>query len=111
VHRAALLLHFDALQPLGETFRDIFLKKSLLSDSAMETFHGNGAPTNVGQHHGGNQLVVRGEFALGNAVVGEQNFVGMRDQRASRTTSRAALSLRMPRNRGCRSLPNFVHSM
>src|SRR5215472_13039820 len=77
----------------------------------MESFHSDGSPTNVRQHHGSNHLVVRGEFALGNAVVGEQNFLGMCDQRASRTTSRTALSLRMPRNRGCRSLPNFVHSM
>src|SRR5262249_10206454 len=110
VYRPALFLYLDALQPFREAFRNVLLKESLLGDSTVEPLHGDGPTTNVRQHGGRNHLVIRREFTLRNAVIREQHLFGMRDQCASRTTSRAVL-LCMPRNRGCRSLPYFVHSM
>src|SRR5215471_703486 len=111
MHRAALLRHCDAMQPFGETLRHVLLKESLLSDAALKALHRDGAAANVRQHYRRDHLVICRELALGDPVVQEQHLFGMRDQRASRTTSGADLSLQRPRNRGCRSLPNFVHSM
>ena len=65
----------------------------------------------VRQHERRDHFVVRRQLALGNSVVGKQNFFGMRDHHVSLTTSRGDLSMRTPSNRGWRSLPCTVHSM
>src|SRR5919198_53841 len=81
------------------------------------------------EHSWGDALVVIDELALRDPVAWKEHLVRPRDlndaasraqrlgpgRRAhferSRTTSRAALSLRRPRNRGWRNFPSRVHSV
>ena len=70
-----------------------------------------GRPRICGSIERRDRFVVGGQLALGDPVVREQDLLRMRDHDASRTTSRAALSVRTPRNREWRSLPCAVHSM
>ena len=68
------------------------------------SLHRDGTAADVRQHDRRDRLVVRGELALGDAVVREQHLLGVRDHGISRTTSRADLSVRTPSNRGMAKL-------
>ena len=46
----SLLRNLDAIQPLGKTLRDIFLKETLFADAPMVSLHGDWAPADVRQH-------------------------------------------------------------
>src|ERR1041385_8322967 len=98
--RAILLRHFNALEPIGKTFRHVLLKKARRRDATMITFHRNGTAPQVRQHHRRDHLVVRGQLAFRDAVAGKQDLFRMRDHQST-TASR----------RGWRSLPWLVHSM
>src|SRR5438874_1714435 len=111
VNDAVFLRHVDALEPVGEALRDALLPEAFLIDAGRIPLHRDRPPANVRQQHRRDRFVVRRELAFGDAVLGEQHFLGMRDHGASRTTSRAALSKRTPSSRGWRSLPCTVHSM
>src|SRR5262249_39732239 len=89
----------------------VLLEKSLLADATMIPFHRDGTAADMWQHERRDGLVIRGELALGDPVVREQDLVRMRNHDISRTTSRADLSVRRPSKRECRSLPCAVHSM
>src|SRR5699024_7996856 len=92
-------------------------------DTVGETLHGNRPAAQVRQHHLGDVGVVLGHVRLGDLlpVAFEQHLVRPADlhagdrvhgvHRASRTTSRAFLSLRSPRYRGWRSIFAAVHSV
>ena len=92
VHDAVFLRDLDTLQPFRKSFRHILLNKSLLTDAGRKAFHRDGTTNNMRQHHGRNHLVVSGEFAFRDPVIGEQHFFGMGDHHVSRTTSRGDLS-------------------
>src|SRR6185437_13819682 len=105
MYRAALLRDLHALEPVRKTFHDIFLKEAFGRNAPMVTLHRDRPPSQVRQHVGRNHLVVCGEFTLGDPVIREHQLLRMRDHAVSRTTSRAVLSSRMPRNRPWRSFP------
>src|SRR4051812_37998055 len=108
---AILLRYFDALQPRREPSRDVLLHNTLAADAGRVALHGDWSAADMRQHNRGDGLVVRSHFALRNAILREQYLLRVRDHGASLKTSRAALSMRTPSNRGCRSLPCTVHSM
>src|SRR5688572_1060039 len=110
IHRAALLRHRDAHQPVGKAFRDILLPKTLRPDAAGISLHRDRTGAHVREHHGRDRLVISGDLALGDAVVWKQHLFGVSDH-VSRTTSRGALSKQTPTRRGWRSLPCTVHSI
>src|SRR6187399_1834900 len=79
----------------------------------MEALHRDGSAAEMRQHDGRDRLVVGGELPLGDAVVREEDFLGMRDRdhEGGLVTSWGDRSVRMPNKRECRSLPCTVHSM
>ena len=100
------------LQPGREAVDDVLLQEALGADARRKPLHRDRPAAQVRQHHRRDQVVVGGQLALGDAVVGEEHLVGMRDGHGrSRTTSRAALSSRRPSSRGWRSLSYGVHSV
>src|SRR5205814_5435663 len=99
------------LEPVGEALRDVLLPEAFLPDARRISLHRHRTSADVRHEQRRDRFVVARQLALGNAVVGEEDFVGVRDHGASRTTSRASLSKRTPSSRGCRSLPCTVHSM
>src|SRR5262245_12776091 len=111
VYGAAFLWHLDSFQPVGEPLRHVLLDESLAADAGRITFHGDGAATNVREHHRRDRFVIRRKRPLGDPVVGEQHFVRVSDHGRSLTTSRAVLSVRTPSSRGWRSLSCTVHSV
>src|SRR5690242_11756974 len=113
MYDAILLRDLHALEPRRESLHDVLLEKSLLADTAVKPLHGYRAPRDVWQHHGRDHLVILRQLALGDAVVGEEHLLRVRDHALSpsRTTSRALLSGLRPMRRECRSLPCTVHSM
>ena len=81
VHDAILLRHLHALQPLGVAAGDVLLPEPLPSDAGGVALHGDGPALKVGEHHRGDGLVVGRELALGDAVLGEEDLVRVRDHR------------------------------
>src|SRR5262249_36499172 len=110
-HCAAPLRDLDTLEPVGAALADILLPEALRADAARVALERDWTAPDVGQHRGSDRLVVRGQLALGDPVVGEEHLLRVRYHAFSLTTSRAALSTRIPSSRGWRSFPCPVHSM
>ena len=97
VDRAALLRHLDALQPGREALHDVLLQEALRADARREALHRDRAAARCAAASAARRLVVGGQLALGDAVVGEQHLLGMGDRHGrSRTTSRGVLSVAQP---------------
>src|SRR5690349_10195812 len=111
MHDTVFLRHFDAFEPDGKSLRHVLLPEPLPTDASRISLHGHRPASQVRQHHRGDGLVVRGDLAFGDLVVWKEHLLRVRDQDGSRTTSRGCLSVRIPRSRGCLSLPWTVHSM
>jgi len=77
IDSAFVLWNLDAFQPLGKTFRDVFLKEPRRADAAVITLHRYGSSPDVRQHHRRNRFIIRGEFSLGDAVIGKEDFLWM----------------------------------
>src|SRR5262249_30865737 len=96
---AVLLRRLDALQPGGESLRDILLPEALLPDTRRIPLHRHRPSFDVRQHDRRDRVVVRGESSFRDAVLREEHFLRVRNHE---TTSM---------RRGWRSLPWTVHSM
>src|SRR5688572_28730600 len=110
VYGTVLLRDFDPLEPRRKALRHVLLNEALFSDAGGIPLHRDRTARHMRHHDRRNHLVVLRQLPLGNSVVREQHLLGVRDHASSLTTSRAALSVRTPINRGCRSLPCSVHS-
>src|SRR4051794_10484761 len=100
VHGPTLFWNFGAFEPAGKSLHDVLLKKSGRADAAVIPFHRDGTAADVRQQARSDRFVIRGKLALGDPVFREQNLFRVGNHDASRTTSRAALSWRIPRKRG-----------
>src|SRR5436190_21964358 len=94
MHAPAFFRNLDALQPLRESLCNVLLKEARLADAAVEALHRYRPAAKMRQHEWRDRLVIRGELALGDSVVREEHLFRVRDHGVSRTTSRAALSVR-----------------
>src|SRR6476659_6097819 len=106
---AFVLRNLDAFQPLGKTLRNVLLKEPGCAYAAVIALHRHRPTPDVRQHHRGNARVVRREFSLGDAVIGEKEFLWMTNH--SFTTSHSALSGRTPTRSICRrrrSRPGYL---
>src|SRR5438874_826069 len=114
VDDAVLVRHGNALEPLGRALPDVLLKEPLRADAAMKALHRHRSARQMWQHDRRDELVVRDDLALGDAVVRKHHLLRMRDHvgaHDSGTTSLGALSDRTPSRREWRSFPCTVHSM
>jgi hypothetical protein len=91
VDDAVFLRHFDALQPLRKALGDVLLPEPLLADSRRIPLHRHRPAAQVRQHHRRDRLVIGSELSLGDAVIGEEHLVRVRDHPS--TSLGATLSL------------------
>ena len=63
----------------GKPFDDVLLQEALRADAAGKALHGDGTAAMCGSMTRRDRLVVGGELALRDAVVREQQLLGMRD--------------------------------
>src|SRR5215471_13054382 len=102
MHGAAGLRHLDALEPRGESFRDVLLKEARRVNPAVKALHGDWPSHDVRQHHRRDRFVILRHLSFRDAVFREEQLVGMADRNNhSRISSR----------REWRSLRWTVHSM
>src|SRR5688500_13771359 len=78
--RAALLLHRDASDPVGEVVGSGLLVEALSFDPVREAVHGNGAPLHVRDHPRRDAPIVLDQISLGEADVGEQHLIEARER-------------------------------
>ena len=67
----------------GKPFETSFCKKPFFADAGRVALHRDRTAADVRQHDRRDRLVVGGELALGDPVVGEQHLLGMRDHDVS----------------------------
>src|SRR5262249_47111253 len=110
VDGSAFLRDLDALQPFREAADHVLLPEALRADAARVALERDGAAADVGQHRGGDRLVVGSQLALGDAVLRAQPLPRVRDPPFS-SVADACPSPAIASRRGWRSFPCAVHSM
>src|SRR5688500_5475053 len=91
MHHAVLLRHFDALEPWGKPPRDVFLPETFFPDSCGVAFHCHWPAAQMRKKHPRHRFVISSQISFGDAIIGKQHLLGMRNQ------DRSLVSARHPR--------------
>jgi hypothetical protein len=79
MQEAVFLRHLDALQPVGNPLRDVFLPETLLADAGRIALHRDRPALDVRQDRRRHRLVVRREVTFRDPIVREHDLFGVGD--------------------------------
>ena len=87
VHDTVGLRHGHTLEPFRRALRHVLLEEALLADAVVKALERHGPPREMRHHDRGDQRVILGQLALGDAAVRKHHLLGVRDHDESRAVA------------------------